>query len=347
LSVGISRRLGGALAAFVVALSTGALLAPATGAAPDESSVAVGQARVTKSIVPGAIRKGAVQSGGVQVSGASGGRSQDMTLDGRPDITARNAYNGQLNVYPHSGTFNGLSTFPTVVTTSYGWFGINWIGLGYVTGDNAPDVLARTSDGRLLAYPHSGSYPTFPLVNAPVLLGYGWNVNDLIYLDDWEGDGDDDIIARRAGTNDLYVYPHNGVFNGLNTYTSVFLAVQGVYYDVWETMSDVTGDGVTDLIYATTDGLLGVFDFMVDSDPGTPGLEGQDYLLGYGWYINDVLVMNDATLDGHDDIVARRAGTGELFVYPHAGSWNPSNTLATFQAPTLLGYGWTVNDIIT
>jgi hypothetical protein len=337
LSIGISRRLGGALAAFVVALSTCALLAPATGAAPDESSVASGQARATKSIVPGAIRKSATKRGGVQVSGASGGRSQDMTLDGRPDITARNAYNGQLNVYPHSGNFDGLNTFPTVVTTSYGWFGINWIGLGFVNDDNAPDVFARTSDGRLLVYPHIGSYPNFPLVNPPTLLGYGWNINDLMSLDDWDGDGDDDIVARRAGTGDIYVYVHSGVFDGLNTYTQVVLVAQGFDDDVWETMSDVTGDGVTDMIFATWDGLLGVVDFVA----------GQVYLLGFNWYINDVLVMNDVTLDGRDDIVARRAGSGELFVYPHASSWDPNNTLATFQAPTLLGYGWTINDIVT
>jgi len=336
MSYSFYRRLGGAFAAFVVALGTAALSAPPTGAAPDASSVASGQAKVTKSIVPGAMQK----IGGVRVSEASGGRSQDMTLDGRPDITARNPNTGHLNVYPHSGTFNGLDTFPTVAPTSYGWFGITWIGLGHVNNDAAPDVLARTADGRLLAYPHSGSFANFPVVNPPILIGFGWNINDLIYLYDVTGDGYDDILARRAGTGDLYFYQHSGAFAGLNTYTTVEHVGIGFQDDVWETMSDVTGDGFPDLIFATSAGVLGVFDFTV-------GTTGQEYVLGYNWYINDVLVMNDVTGDGRDDVVARRAGTGQLYVYPHIGSWDPNNTLMTIQPPTLIGYGWTINDIIT
>ncbi|HEY0638832.1 MAG TPA: VCBS repeat-containing protein, partial [Pseudonocardiaceae bacterium] len=285
-------------------------------------------------------------TGGIGTANASG-RAGDLSLDGIPDIVARNRNTGHLNLYAHSGSYNGLQTFPTVQSTSYGWGGMTWLGTGYVTADNAIDVIARAADGRLLVYPHSGSLANYPVITPPTVLGYGWGINDLITVDDWNADGYDDILGRRAGTGDVYLYQHSGTFNGTSTYPSAGLVLTGAELDVWQAFGDFTGDGVTDLVYKDVDGFLGVYDFLVDSDPGTPGPEGQNYYVGYGWNINDRLLLMDVDGNGYTDVLARNGANGNLVAYTHSGTWDTTNPYGSLQSPSLLGYGWTVNDIIT
>lgn len=263
-----------------------------------------------------------------------------MNLSGLADITARNTSSTALIVYPHNGTLDGTSTLGAGVVTSYGWHGMNWIGPAHVTLDAAPDVLSRTHDGRLFAYPHSGVFDGTNTLQPGVFLGFGWNLYDLLYTDDLNGDGLADLLGRQG--DQIWYYLHSGTFNGTATYLGRSLVLNaGASVDTWENMSDVTGDGLTDLIFRESNGWLGIFDFEADG-----GL-GEVYYLSYGWNIHNALLVTDINGDGWDDIVARHASNGVLYAYPHSGSWNPGNPLATFQAPVLLGYNWHINDIIT
>src|SRR5947208_1843240 len=60
-------------------------------------------------------------------SASSGAGSGDFTGDGAKDILARYAATGELKVYPHSGTFNGLATYTPASTINFGWNGLRWI----------------------------------------------------------------------------------------------------------------------------------------------------------------------------------------------------------------------------
>lgn len=325
------RRASGLAAAAALAFGMAVALVPPAAAAPATAPTA---SAPSLELAPSAPPKRAP----VGIA-AGGNRSYDIDLDGWQDLTARHAATSQLNVYRHSQSFNGTATFRASVTTSYGWNVMSWITPGYVNNDGAPDILARHLDGRLFAYPHSGTFNGTATFTAPTLLGSGWNMHDVLFLDDWDVDGFDDILARPAGSDELWIYFHSGTFNGTSTYQAAQLVLaEGASTGNWFSMADVTGDDITDLIFRTYAGELAAFDF---TPPG-----GASYLLGWEWNINDRLTMNDVDGDGDPDVIARRAGDGTLHAYPHRGTFDPGNPVATYQAPVLLGYGWNINDII-
>jgi hypothetical protein len=328
----LHRRLGALAAAGALTLGMAAVLGQPAAAAPTVPA-GLSNMKVAESAP--------ARQAPMRAEQAGGNRSYDINLDGWADITARQASTGRLNVYPHSQSFNGTATFRPAVTINHGWGIMNWLAPGYVNADDAPDILARHADGRLFVYPHSGTFSGTGTITAPTLLGFGWNIHDIVFLDDWNGDGFDDILARPRGGDEVVLYLHSGTLSGTSTYQAPVVAITGASFDTWESMTDVTGDGFTDLIFRVSSGELGVFD--LEANPPN----GQTYLLGFGWNINDRLLINDVDGDGWGDIVARRASNGNLYAYRHRGTWDPNNPTATFQAPVLLGFGWQTNDIIT
>ncbi|MFB9428703.1 FG-GAP repeat domain-containing protein [Streptoalloteichus tenebrarius] len=298
----------------------------------------------------------------------SGGRATDVTLDGWPDLVARNASTGHLMVYPHSRQFNGTSTFQAPFSVGYGWGDANWIGRADVNGDGRSDVVARFSNGELYAYLHSGNPSGYNTFSTKILIGLGWNINDLLTIVDTNGDGRDDIIARRAGTGDLYRYPNTGALS-----TGMFDAP--VYFgwnwqdSRWLQFSDMNDDGYLDII--THDGNT-MFVVPTEPPPNEPRMapkpklskipaeghsarsataarstaaadEPQPVVTGWGWDVADTVLIADVNKDGFEDIIARMKD-GKLYAYPHSRSLNGT---ATFGAPVLLSWGWEVNDIIT
>jgi hypothetical protein len=143
------------------------------------------------------------QNGVSTRAAGGGGHSGDFTGDGIPDLLGRQ--NGtDLRVYPNSGTFNGMATYPTSTFINTGWHGFTWIGargywvLGYgwetidrivltdVDGNGLTDILGRRAvDSTLLAYQHSGTwapvdYLAYTTYRAPVVVGTNWWINDII-----------------------------------------------------------------------------------------------------------------------------------------------------------------------
>jgi hypothetical protein len=57
---------------------------------------------------------------------------------------------------------------------------------------------------------------------------------------------------------------------------------------------------------------------------------------------NLLTLRANATRLEHRDILARNAGSGDLHAYLHQGLFEPGS-----QASVLIGFGWSVNDIIT
>jgi hypothetical protein len=323
-----------AAVAFASIVSTGS----AAGAAPEKPS-----ATDLRAITAPA----KANSGGVSTQSASSGASSaDFTGDGRPDILARQADNGVLKVYPHSGTFNGAATYRSAVTINYGWGGLRWIGTGLVNSDYLGDVLAIGYDGVLNLYPHSGNFNGTGTLSNSVVLGYGWDINDLVLLGDFTGDGYSDIMARRTGGDILYLYPHSGVVNGVNTYLAPVPIVNGVRNTVELNFGDFTRDGFPDLMYLEPASTIGVFSFVDGpTDPnGNP--TGWAWDIGYGWDIMNGVGLTDVNSDGAPDVLGRRHN-GELYVYPHTGNFNPQAPTITLTSPTYLGAGWNTNNVIS
>lgn len=280
-------------------------------------------------------------------SSSSGANSADFTGDGRADILARQADNGVLKVYPHSGSFNGTATYQPAVAINYGWGGLRWIGTGLINNLNLGDVLGIGYDGVLRLYPHSGSFNGTSTLSSSIVLGYGWDINDLVLLGDFTGDGYSDIMARRVGGNILYLYPHSGSVNGVNTYLPPVAIVNGVRNAVELNFGDFTRDGYSDLMYLEPASTLGVFSFVDGpSDPETGYPTGWSWDLGYGWDTMNAITLSEVNGDGVVDVLGRRHN-GDLYVYPHSGYFNPNNAFTTLNGPVYLGAGWNTNNVIS
>lgn len=283
------------------------------------------------------------EEGGVSTNSAgSGGRSGDFNGDNAADILARQANNGVLKVYPHSGGFNGTATYRPSVTINSGWGSMRWIGQGDMTGDGNPDVVYVDASNTMRVAPHSGTFNGTATLTGSVAISTGWQINDLITTADIDGNGLDDILARRRGTDVTYLYLNAGL-NGFNTLTPAQVWVTGTAVDIEEIFTDLTGDGVIDMVFIENDGVMGVLD----------GDTGDTVTVSYGWGIASAFVVADVNLDGWNDVLARRRSDGALLAYRHSGHWTVSGTFPNFTAfSTLtagvsLGTGWNTNNVIS
>lgn len=327
------RRVALAVTTAVAAAAVAASLAPAAGAAPARTAApSAPVAKWTAHLQP------AGASGVSTRSASSGARSGDFTLDTVHDILARDARNGQLKVYPHSGSYSGTGTFVPATTINYGWATMRWIGQGEMDGDGRDDVLYIDPSGVMRIARHSGAWSGTATIQPGEVVGTGWNINDLVFTDDWDADGFDDVLARRAGTGDIFVYRNSGS-RGLAMFQAPQLVATGPTDDVTLTMGDFTNDSVTDLLFIRPSGRLGVFDFT----------SGDTYELGYGWETINAITIADVNRDGVIDILGRRASDSVLLAYTHTGSFVPDSDLtaySTLNAPVVMGYNWWINDVI-
>ncbi|WP_199831878.1 FG-GAP repeat domain-containing protein, partial [Streptomyces sp. ERV7] len=93
---------------------------------------------------------------------------------------------------------------------------------------------------------------------------------------------------------------------------------------------DVDGDGKNDVLVRLAGGELRVYRPAGQAlTPSTPYAK-----IGSGWNIFDALTSpGDLTGDGHADLVAREAATGDLYLYEANGAGN-------FKARVKIGTGW-------
>lgn len=272
-------------------------------------------------------------------SGSGGARSGDFTGDGIGDILARDANNGTLKVYPHAGAYIGTATYQAPVTVNFGWGGIRWIGQADMNNDSLADVVYVDGGGVMRVAPHTGSFSGTSTLGAGIVIGTGWTINDLIFTYDLDGDGFDDVMARRAGTGDTYVYFNNGGINGTATLFAPQLLVRSAGpIDAEQTMGDFTGDGIPDLLFIQHDGIMGVFSFADDVT----------YTTGWGWNSISMITLTDVNIDGRPDVLGRRASDGALLSYTH-NVWAPAADDTAFNmlnAPLVIGFGWNINNVI-
>ncbi len=267
-----------------------------------------------------------------------GGRSHDFTGDGIPDILARQ-YGSALMVYENGGVFDDTATYPRATFINDGWSGFSWIGTADLNGDGFADVVATTPNGDMYAALHSGQFDgIWTLRSGLVYLGWGWNINDMVYVYDYNGDGLDDLLARRAGTGNSYVYFNNGL-NGTATLQAPVQFMDNGEYDEYQGISDVDFDGSPDFVYQSNGVLVMI------------ALNGSGYAtLGYGWETVNSITFTDVDNNGRDDIIAKRNSDSTLLAYQRTPHWfvDPDGTaFTTYSAPVAVGTNWYINDIIT
>lgn len=143
---------------------------------------------------------------------------------------------------------------------------------------------------------------------------------------DFNGDWNNDVLARVTATNQLRLYAGNGrgTFGAATTFGPGWDA-----FDALETVGDFSGDGYGDVIAREPSTNL-LWLYLGNGRGGwwTPRV------IGNGWNGYDVIVgPGDMNGDQKVDVVARETATGRLWLYPGNGSagWLPR---------ILIGTGW-------
>ena len=237
----------------------------------------------------------------------------DFDGDGHPDIVARKA-DGTLWLY--SGTGTGQTGPSRQIGFGWGIYG-DIVGVGDANRDGHPDMVGRQPDGSVYFYAGTGTAGGGYLA-APAKIGnFGWEAfNMLVNVHDFNGDGKNDLVARKPdGT--LWFYPGTGS-GGYGPATRIgdfgwdaFDALVGV--------GDFNGDGKNDLIARKPDGTLWYYQGTGHVDATSEGYTGTVKIAYFGWSAFDAIVgPGDLNGDGRPDLLARKPD-GTLWSYPGSG----------------------------
>ncbi|MEU1313376.1 VCBS repeat-containing protein [Streptomyces cinnamoneus] len=144
----------------------------------------------------------------------------------------------------------------------------------------------------------------------------------------FNGNGRPDILACDPEAARLYVYPHTGVFNGLDTYGAPVLIGRGQDFSScqWIGAGDFNGDGKADVIVITADNQV----LLHQNQGGLDGLNTLGEPIHVGGKLPDVsydtISIGDLTGSGTTDIIGRLENTGEIHYVPSLGKVDGTET---------------------
>ncbi|NMM22326.1 MAG: SpoIID/LytB domain-containing protein [Phycicoccus sp.] len=245
---------------------------------------------------------------------------RDFTGDRLADIAAVLASNGDLRMYAGNGASGAKSV--SVIGTGFGGF-LKVFTAGTWDDDAISDVMVQKSDGSLWLYPGTAAGPLGPSRQ----VGTGWGVYDLVFpVGDFGGDGLSDLLARRPDGG-LVLYSGDGAGGFLNNTRQI-----GAGWDIFTSVfspGDFDGDGRSDIIARTSDGLLYLY-----PGNGTGGAFPRRRI-GYGWNVlSTIFSVGDFNGDGKSDVLGR-GWDGTLWMYTGNGTGG-------FLQKKAVGAGWNI-----
>jgi hypothetical protein len=244
-------------------------------------------------------------------------RSRSANLAGThwPDIAVRHAGNRKVYLLRTGGQTN----FTKGRVVAGGWDSMDLIAAAHdLTGDGIPDVVGRSkATKRASVYPGTAAGKLgAPLPSTPRFA----KVDQLVGVLDLNGDRKKDLVARVAGTPNLYL--HRGRNNGTFRKRKLISNAWGAY-DLTAGVGDFSGDGRNDLAARKGDRLYLV--------PGVVGGLGKPVALPGKWGQYSMITgAGDLTKDGKPDILVKVRKTMQTFIYPGAGNGRFGSRLGPF-----------------
>jgi hypothetical protein len=202
-------------------------------------------------------------------------RVNNWSGDGKPSIFARDSA-GRLYNYKGTGFLadfdgpktqigSGWNAFTDIMVTN------NW------TGNGRPNLMGRTSDGKLVIYTSDGAGGWSNPKGTQI--GTGWNsFNTVLTPGDWLGDGHQTLIGRTpAGA--LRLYQSNGAGGWVNPAGQQIGTGWGAF-STFMSPGDFNGDGLVDLVgVVRSSGVLKMY----NTNGRGAWLNGNGRQIGSGW----------------------------------------------------------------
>jgi hypothetical protein len=242
-------------------------------------------------------------------------RSTDLAGSPWPDLVVRDEGTRRAYVVRTGGQTN----FQAGIRAARGWGGMDLVAAsGDLTGDGIPDVVARNRSTGLTAV-HPGNAQA-GLDGALGETDRFADVDQLVAAPDLTGDGQADLVARVAGTSNLWVHPGDGV-GGFRQ--RELLSDRWGGYDVTAGVGDLDGDGRNDLVARSGSTLYLV--------PGTGrGLGSPVPLPGRWGRYTQVAGAGDLDGDGNADLLVKSRKPKFVYIVPGDGSGGLRHRLGPF-----------------
>ncbi|MDQ3615950.1 MAG: FG-GAP-like repeat-containing protein [Actinomycetota bacterium] len=231
-------------------------------------------------------------------------RSADLAGSSWPDLAVRDKVSDEISVVRTGGQL----AFEPGEPAGQNWDGMDLIaGSRDLTGDGIADMVARDKGSKSTGiYPGDG---TGGFQDAAASTGRFSGSDQLTSVSDFDGDGNNDLVARTESTRALFLYPGDG-HGGFSTRRRLSSEWN---YNRTLGVGDLDGDGTFDLAARNRAGTLDLFS-------GTSAALGQPRRLPGQWDVFDILTgIGDLTNDGKGDLVARNATSKLTYIYPGDG----------------------------
>ena len=193
---------------------------------------------------------------------------------------------------------------------------------GDFTRNSWVDLLTRSGTNLQL---HPGNGGVFDTTQT-ITFGSGWSaMNSIIRYPDWDGDGNEDVIARETASSNLFFY--SGTRTGLGAKKQVGTGWSG--FRELTPIGDFNDDGYPDLL------AVRIADNSLYLYPGRAGVAfGSRVKVGdAGWdLMSELTGMGDFDKDGINDLIARETATGVLYFY--------AGRAGGFAERRQIGTGW-------
>ncbi|ONI83209.1 hypothetical protein ALI144C_17085 [Actinosynnema sp. ALI-1.44] len=291
------------------------------------------------------------------------GASRSFNGDGKPDLLVRKNATGEVFVLPHSGKFDGTSTFgePVLIAKDMGWQRFGFLRAAQ-NGSGPADVIAFSLEGvnpgedgewGLFLYQNNGGLDGLQtLSDTPIRVsgrrddGRVW---ETVALADVSGNGSDDTVSREVNEGNVDWFPHGGAIVANDTYDKTPHRLTTVApTDFPFAMADFTGNGKLDLVVRRENGDIDIFEFADDHDlahSATAG-EGTWYTVAKGWNEYVFLCLTDIDLDGAPDLLVTKPD-GTLLGYRNSGKFDPADPEALFEEPVVVGTEFWQYDVLS